>query len=300
MGIVDRIRQLMPASVGNVVRKIVPRSIKAAIGKRMTRGIAAKTPVVTVQDGRKFKTIEDGLFFRVFFEGTYEPELTTVFEQLIRAEDTIIDVGGNFGWYATLFAKAAPRGKVISYEPVPDTFEVMRDNIDINNMTTNVELHPVCVGEKAGTVSFLRTGNSGLGHVATGKESGESIDIAIVTLDEQLAKLAGKIALIKIHVEGFELNVLRGSRQLLADDHPPVVQVKLTDDRLERYGVSRHDICKFFQDAGMAVYELLPNGTLSESERPTQHEIFAVGSGLFADRFRSMSTTVKSSSSVAR
>jgi FkbM family methyltransferase len=300
MGIVNKIRQLMPASVGNLVRKIVPRSIKAAIGKRMTRGIAAKTPVVTVQDGRKFKTIEDGLFFRVFFEGIYEPELSTVFEQLVREDDTIVDVGGNFGWYATLFAKAAPRGKVISYEPVPDTFEVLRENIAMNNMAENVELHPVCVGEQAGTVSFLRTGNSGLGHVATGNETGESIDIAIVTLDEQLHGLAGKIALIKIHVEGFELNVLRGSRQLLAADHPPVVQVKLTDDRLERYGVSRHDICQFFRDCDMAVYELLPNGNLAETERPTQHEIFAVGSGVFADRFRNLPITLKSDTSISR
>ena len=124
----------LKVTLSNLARKMIPTPVKAFIGRRMTKGIAKKRPIVVSTDGRQFKTIEDGLFFRVFYEGIYEPDLTSAFTKYLEADDTILDVGASFGWYTTLFAKSATTGKVIAYEPTPDTFDILEENIVLNEM----------------------------------------------------------------------------------------------------------------------------------------------------------------------
>ena len=274
----------LSVALTNLIRRMIPTRIKAAIGKRMTSGIAQRKPVVQSRDGRKFKTIEDGLFFRVFYEGIYEPDLTTSFERLLRDDDTILDVGASFGWYTTLFAKYAPNGAVAAYEPVPDTYDVLCENLRMNGMEAIVDAKQICIGESDDTISFVRTGNSGLGHVAT-NDAVDAVEVPVVKLDHVAHAKIGKTALLKVHVEGFELNVLRGAEHMLASDPMPLVQVKLTDDRLERYGASRDEIFKFLVERGYDLYQVEAGGEVSPSKSPTRHEIFGVGSGIFADRF---------------
>ena len=274
-------------TLSNLARKMIPTPVKAYIGRRMTKGIAKKRPVVESVDGRKFKTIEDGLFFRVFYEGIYEPDLTETFTKYLKAGDTILDVGASFGWYTTLFAKHASGGQVIAYEPTPDTFDILQENIELNEMSGGVVCKRLAVGEEQGTISFVRTSNSGLGHVVDSSDP-NSISVPVITIDSEAAEHFGKTALLKVHVEGFELNVLKGATELLAKAPHPVVQVKLTDDRLERYGVSRHDIFDFLKSAGYELYQLTSGGGAEKSDSPTAHEIFGVGEGVYAERFRSV------------
>ena len=277
----------LKVTLSNLARKVIPTPIKAMIGRRMTQGIAKKRPTVESTDGRHFKTIEDGLFFRVFYEGIYEPDLTSAFTKYLATDDTILDVGASFGWYTTLFAKHASGGKTIAYEPTPDTFDILEENIVLNKMNESVVCKRLAVGEKEGTISFVRTDNSGLGHVVDENDP-NSISVPVITVDSDASEFIGKTALLKVHVEGFELNVLKGSTELLATAPHPVVQVKLTDDRLERYGVSRHDIFDFLKAAGYDLYQLTSGGGAERSDSPTAHEIFGVGQGVYADRFKSI------------
>lgn len=276
----------MPVGATSFARRLLPNRVKVWLRRGLT-GRMTDTPTVTAKDGRVFKTIDDGLFFRVFYEGVYEPELTLVFARYLRADDLILDVGGSFGWYATLFGGCASKGQVRSYEPVPDTYEVLCENIRLNNQQQVVTPHQLCVGRECGAVSFVRTGNSGLGHVATGAET-DTFDIPLVKLDDHACDWSSRVALLKVHVEGFELDVLKGASALLEAKVQPVVQVKLTDDRLKRYGVHRDDIAQELRSHGLSLYELTGDGRVVPTDKPVSHEIFGIGRGPFAARFREL------------
>jgi FkbM family methyltransferase len=264
---------------------ILPTWLKARIGRRLASSVATDG-IVTARDGRLFVHIQDGLFFRVAFEGLYEPKLTDIFRKYIEPSDVILDVGANFGWYATLFGKRARSGAVYSYEPVPDTFAALCRNIELNDLSSIVTAHAVCVGKENGEITFIRTENSGLGHVATVEDvAAEQFKIPLVTLDGHADKWRGRIALIKIHVEGFELEVLGGAENLLLVENQPIVQVKLTDARMARYGANRQRIVESLIRSGLSVYELSKNGTVVATNSPHSHEIFGVGRGRFAERF---------------
>lgn len=278
----------LPNWVTTLGRRIIPNESKIWLRNRLSQNMS-QTQFVKSKDGRTFKTISDGLFFRVHSEGIYEPELTEVFREFIRPNDKILDVGGNFGWYATLFGEQASNGKVYSFEPVPDTFEVLKENIVLNGLDDVISAERVCVGCEEGTVPFARTDNSGLGHVATeATNSEDTVDTQIITLNSRSDEYLNKVALIKVHVEGFELDVLKGANSLLSAEVQPVVQVKLTDQRLARYGVHRNDIFELLKSHELELYELKSDGKVRANATPVTHEIFGVGQGQFADRFREL------------
>ena len=233
------------------------------------------------------KSINDGVFFRVFYEGVYEPELSDVLKAFLRPTDRVLDVGGSFGWYATLFGDCTTAGEVRTFEPAPNAFEVLEQNIRLNGQEGVVHAHNLCVGSSPGIVAFVRSEDCALGYVAPDDtDPADVIEIPLVTLDDHSQDLLGDVALVKAHVEGFELEVLTGAQGILTARPQPLVQVKFTDDRLARYGVDRGDICTFLQSRGYDIYELTGSGRVRPTKSPLSHEIFGVGDGKYGDRFR--------------
>ena len=63
--------------------------------------------------------------------------------------ETFVDVGSNVGYYTLKLAKTIGRkGKIISIEPDPDSFEILRKNCELNNLET-IELHNLAIGDPA-------------------------------------------------------------------------------------------------------------------------------------------------------
>jgi hypothetical protein len=89
-------------------------------------------------------------------------------------------------------------------------------------------------------------------------------------------------------VEGFELGVLQGADALLSAEQQPIVQVKLNDERLARYGVHRRDIVDYLVQRKYDVFEMEPGGAITRGDGSRWVELFCVGRGVYADRFRSV------------
>jgi FkbM family methyltransferase len=154
---------------------------------------------------------------------------------LLRFPGLVIDVGANMGAHTVpLAAELARQGRtMLALEPQPVIFQQLCANLALNGLM-NVLALPYACGSQAGVVSFAapdyrQQGN--FGGVSMSAQGGIS---AVVTapcqpLDEIVQQ--NLVALIKIDVEGFELEVLKGARNSIARCHPALY---VENDRVEK------------------------------------------------------------------
>ncbi len=115
----------------------------------------------------------------------------------------------NMGFTTIFFAQlVGPSGKVIAFEPYPPNANDVRRNVLLNELT-NVEVKQAAVGNYTGSAPFLAAFNGSL----INKGSQQSLSVDVVRLDDALRSV--QATLIKIDVEGHELEVLKGAAQIL-------------------------------------------------------------------------------------
>jgi FkbM family methyltransferase len=169
---------------------------------------------------------------RVLRESNYEAELTLAFKKLLGAGQTFVDVGGNEGWFSMLAAKlVGPNGRVLTSEPQERLWAVILKNAALNGLT-NIQLLPYAFGhQKArGEINLYPSVNTGSSHISGTKRRWEKKQsIQVIPLSHVLDGLEGKpVDLLKVDVEGFELQVLQGAgahlgssiRRLVVEIHP--------------------------------------------------------------------------------
>lgn len=166
-----------------------------------------------------------GISFAIY--GDFEPYERTALAERVQLGTTAIDVGANVGIYALELSKAVgEQGRVLAIEPWPDNVRRLQETI-YNNSIKNVRILPCAVGSEPSVVEMHGGGDSAyVTSVPTGNLGAypETHRIEQSTLD-QIWRDAGsaRISVVKIDVEGSELEVLKGARQLLASCHPALL-----------------------------------------------------------------------------
>jgi FkbM family methyltransferase len=131
---------------------------------------------------------------------------------LLRADDLFVDVGANVGVY-TVLAAGAVGARVVSIEPVPQTFNKLCANLRVNNIVDKVAPHNIGLGRTQATLRFTADQDT-TNHVIEDEAwSGPSIQVPVLALDTVLN--GSSPVLIKIDVEGWESEVLAGASATL-------------------------------------------------------------------------------------
>jgi FkbM family methyltransferase len=190
--------------------------------------------------------------------------------QLLRGCEVFIDVGANIGLYALLAATLHKR--VVALEPHPGNLRCLLEGV-AHNRVDGVEVLPVAVGRSMG-VATLHGGGEGASLLAGwgGIASNYSQRTPVTTLDEVLGgRFEGRKLLVKIDVEGAELDVLRGAAGLLARKPAPafLVEVGLTENFGGKLNPHFAEVFALFFQAG---YRAAP---LEAPERPVTATIVA-------------------------
>jgi len=149
---------------------------------------------------------------------SWNPEEYAAFRAAVRPGATVLDVGANIGAYTLLFAMwAGPSGRVMAFEPSPRSVEGLREHLRLNGVADRVEIVEAAVSNAEGTASFDCSGASGANAlVGAGRAGADAITVETTTLDACCESRGVRPSVIKIDVEGAELEVLRGGRRTLA------------------------------------------------------------------------------------
>ena len=168
--------------------------------------------------------------------GNYEKQTTTLFERILKSGMVVIDVGAHVGYFSLLAARhVGPKGKVFAFEPDPINYDLLLQNTKLNSYT-NISVINAAVADSKGRrtliQSSLDSGRQSTYHHGL-PESG-SIDVDTWSLDDFLAtKNWPVIDLVKVDVEGAELDVLNGmngllertpSIKMIIEFNPPLLQ----------------------------------------------------------------------------
>ncbi len=160
----------------------------------------------------------------------------------LRPDDLFIDIGANIGSY-TVLASGQVGAKTIAFEPVPSTFKYLLANISINNLQKKVTALPIALGAIKGNIEFAISKDMMNNHVAEKNEMADKLEVPVVKLDDVMADQLDP-ALIKIDVEGYETDVLKGAINTLQNKHLKVIIIELMGLG-KRYGFDENVIHEF-------------------------------------------------------
>ena len=159
----------------------------------------------------------DWNIYRSFVYGTWEPKLIGVVADIVKEGMTVIDVGAHIGYYSLYFAKCVgPAGRVFSFEPVPENLELLRKNIQLNQISwIQTFSNAVYSCEKEVSIAVPEDSpNAGGGSVVQDRGS-RHFSVAAVTLDSFCSSAGVRPDVIKMDVEGAEYDVLLGARNTI-------------------------------------------------------------------------------------
>jgi len=151
--------------------------------------------------------------------------LTYIVRNTISHNSCVLDVGANIGVTSVLFAGAATSGQIHSFEPSPTAFPLLQATIRANHLT-NVTPHQLACGAQKGQLTFFDNPDSAsASHLAVADRAlGRSnTTVDVTTLDDFVQEHAiERLDLVKIDVEGLELDVLTGASDVLSQLKPGV------------------------------------------------------------------------------
>jgi FkbM family methyltransferase len=171
-------------------------------------------------------SLEDYVGRAVFFFGDLDPKITWVLKQVLKPGDRALDVGANIGLLTLWMSKlVGPQGAVHAFEPNPILCRILGTTL-ARNKISNVKLHSFALGASEGEMELrVPKGNLGAGSLVRQTSQAEQIcNVPVRKLDDVIFQQSNSgIALIKLDVEGFELEVLRGARRVLQELRPAAI-----------------------------------------------------------------------------
>jgi FkbM family methyltransferase len=175
------------------------------------------------------------------------------FRSYLRPGDLVIDAGSNIG-HLTLQASVlvGDAGHVLSIEAHPATFEFLRQNVE-DNRHTNITLQNVALSDAPGCVRFSSFADDSANRVDSG---GDGIEVNACRLDD-LNCPPGRVALMKIDIEGYEKFALDGAPVTLA--RTECVYFEFCRTLSDRYGYGLPDLVQRFTQHGLHIYRVREN-----------------------------------------
>lgn len=194
-----------------------------------------------------------------------EPGTRRVLQTISTPGGHVIDVGASVGLHTIALARAiGPQGRIDAFEAEPRLIPYIKRTLASNGLL-QVNLHNRAVGSEDGETIFnvaKTIGHSSLFQLSDESEVQEQIQVPILRLDSAIP--AGtKIDLIKMDVEGAEIDVLKGSARILAESPNCMIVAECGPSHLRRIGIDINEWFKAFEAFGFDFYTIRePDGLL--------------------------------------
>ena len=186
--------------------------------------------------------IRDPIEREMFFNLSYEEEQMATLVEFSKknAHDYFLDIGSNCGYYALLIAKTFPHINVIAFEPIKKTYDKLIKNIDLNNLSKQIRTFNFGLSDSNDAVQmrtlikkgFSQSGGFTVHDKRRELKKNETLSKANLKIGDEVIKYVNKKLLIKIDVEGHELNTLSGLKHLIKENKI-FMQIEIFDENKE-------------------------------------------------------------------
>lgn len=181
----------------------------------------------------------------------YDPQTIAIFRNYLRPDANCIDIGAHYGHILREMLKSAPRGKHFAFEPIPHLYAALSKKFG-----RQVRVFNYALSDTKGTATFNlfvdKPALSGLQkRTDYGEQAVENFTVQTERLDDIIPRDI-KIDLIKIDVEGAELIVLKGARELLKRDKP-IVLFEFGKGSGSAYSTNPEELFDLFEHCDMEV-----------------------------------------------
>jgi FkbM family methyltransferase len=187
--------------------------------------------------------------------GSLEPGTTAVLSALALPGGTVIDVGANVGALTLPAARrVGPTGRVLSLEPAPRVADLLTRTVRMHGLSW-VEVHPVAAGDVDGVLRFNLSAQTTHNSVLPLDDVVETIEIPSRRLDTLVAP-GERVDLVKIDVEGAELQVWRGMQRIVGDNPDIALILEFGPEHLRKSGQSVAGWFEALQSTGLKAWEI--------------------------------------------
>lgn len=174
------------------------------------------------------------------------------FLDFLESGDLFVDVGAYAGIYSLL--AASKDAKVIAFEPIADSMEILKFHLELNGLNSKVECRQLALGKKSGM--GIMTKSKGQQNRIIDQYS-DGLEVNISTLDNEVLPI-DSVTTIKIDAEGFELAILKGGSNLLNNSLVKVVMVEMMELG-EVYGASDKWVNDYLIEKGFTLINYYPD-----------------------------------------
>jgi FkbM family methyltransferase len=240
--------------------------------------------IVELKSGLRFKINLGDRLGCDFYYGYYQEQFDSLlWLSLIEAGDIVFDIGANFGYYAiSASAAMGDKGFVYAFEPNREVYELLRENITLNDFENSIKCYLNCIGNADGMTDFFVTEESSFsGMGATGRSNlVAQIDVPIARLDTFVKEHnIPHVSALKIDVEGYEFAVLEGAIDTIKSNDDLVIMMEISaknldDNRLQNLNIALSKV----YELGFRIWYLSPS-SLELKSIENLSEIFSATSG---------------------
>ena len=201
------------------------RQIKFFLIKLKSKDIIVKN----VQGNGMYLDLKDeGISKDLILDGIREPESTREIAKILKTGNVVVEAGANIGYYALMESRLiGKKGVVYAVEPSPKNFENLNRNIKLNKIT-NMKTYQLAIGDKTGKAKMNISPYSNLSSLVKQKNRRvtETIEVKVTTLDSFL-KGKRHPDFVRMDVEGYEYNILKGMKGILKSKKPIKIFIEL-------------------------------------------------------------------------
>ncbi len=190
----------------------------------------SKMVLYTSRKGLDFK--EKCIFKQLALDAGREFEATKIIKEVLKPGDIIFELGANIGYYSLLESKLIKEtGKIFAIEPELENFNLLKRNIDLNNIK-NVEVFNIAISNENGNSKFYVTKDSNL-HSMYKPRSGDYKEVIIETRTvDKFLENKGKINFLRMDIEGYEYQALKGMQETLKNNKDLSLFIELHTSRV--------------------------------------------------------------------
>jgi FkbM family methyltransferase len=190
----------------------------------------------------------------------WESDLSSLLFNSVNKDTKFIDIGANFGYFTCLAAsKIGPTGsgKVYSFEPNPKLFKLLEKNSIINWSMAPITLNQFALGSDDGDGILFIPNNGAANATLTNLKESEvtKAEIKIKKLDSILA-CDENIDIIKIDVEGYEYDVLRGATRIIKENPNIKIVIEWSIPQMNDAKININEFINFIHEQGLKIFHL--------------------------------------------